>query len=70
MPMFNTNFCYPDETTWYIAFEVEARVYPKSYNYIETDQCLTTPWEVVDYYTDEVEWLVVLAQYGIEPNEE
>ena len=68
--MFTTSFCYPPQTTWYIAFETEDRVYPKSYNYIETDQCLRTPWDYVDYYTDEAEWLVVLAQYGIEPEEE
>ena len=54
-----TKLEYPESQTWFICWDNE-RVEVKAYGYIETTQCLETPWFEVDYYTNEGDWLVIL----------
>tara|TARA_R110000823_G_scaffold30859_1_gene88394 strand:- start:148 stop:462 length:315 start_codon:yes stop_codon:yes gene_type:complete len=39
----------------------------KAYGSIDPTQCLTSPWESVDYYTDESVWVAILLENGINP---
>ena len=61
-----TELCYPPVETWFICWD-ENRVYIKAYGGILTTQCMETPWNEVDYYTDESIWLEVLLENGIDP---
>ena len=64
-----TDLCYPEVKTWFICWNDE-RTEIKSYGSITPQQCLGTTWNEVDYYTNEAEWLEVLLQNGINPEEE
>lgn len=61
-----TELCYPKEETWFICWSKKDI---KAYGSIDTNQCFETPWDVVDYYTDEVEWAEILIENGIDPNQ-
>jgi len=63
-----TELCYPKQETWFICWE-DTRTEIKAYGSINTNQCLETPWLEVDYYTDEAEWLKILIENGINPDE-
>ena len=41
-----------------------------SHGSVETDQWMETGQPIMDNYLDESEWLVVLLERGINPNEE
>jgi len=59
---------HPEQTTYFICWD-DSRSEIKSYSSINTDQCFTTPWNVVDYYTDESQWETVLTNNGKDPND-
>jgi len=63
----NTNICYPKQETWFICWG-DKRDKIKAYGSINTDQCMETYWNEVDYYLDEAEWLKILLQNGINPD--
>lgn len=63
-----TELCYPKQKTWFICWE-DTRSEIKAYGFIDKNQCLETPWSEVDYYTDEAEWLKILIENGINPDE-
>ena len=64
----STNICYPTKETWFICWS-DKRDKIKAYGSINTDQCMDSYWVEVDYYLDEEEWLEVLIENGINPNE-
>ena len=64
--MNETKYCYPTEETWFICWE-DTRVTIKAYGSIEPTQCLTSPYNEVDYYTDESVWAAILLENGINP---
>ena len=39
----------------------------KAYGSVLPTQCLNTPYDIVDYYTDKAEWLAILLDNGITP---
>ena len=39
----------------------------KAYGSIEPTQCMESPYDIVDYYTVEAEWIAVLLENGINP---
>ena len=59
---------YPEQLTYFICWD-DSRSEIKSYSSINTDQCFETYWNVVDYYTDESQWEVVLINNGKDPND-
>ena len=61
-----TELCYPPVKTWFICWD-ENRTEIKAYDGIMTTQCMETPWDEVDYYTDESVWLAILLENGIDP---
>jgi len=60
---------YPSVDTWFIAWD-DNRKTIKAYQLVETNQCMISPWDEIDYYTIESEWLNILLENGINPNEE
>jgi len=61
-----TELKYPKETTFYIAWD---RKKIKVYGSVTPENHFTTPWQKVDFYTDEEKWKTVLEKNGIELNE-
>ena len=41
-----------------------------TYDSVTPTQTMTSPWDEMDYYIDEAEWLKVLLENGINPEEE
>ena len=64
--MKETELCHPAVETWFICWE-DTRTTIQAYGSILPTQCMDTPWNEVDYYTDETEWVVVLMANGINP---
>ena len=62
----NTAICYPEVITYFIAWN-DDKSEIMSYSIIQTYQCMETKWNEVDFYTDELEWLIVLKENGITP---
>ncbi len=61
-----TEFCYPEQLTYYICWDND-RISIQSYGEIAQTQCLYTHWVEIDYYEDETTWLQVLVDNGINP---
>jgi|TARA_R110000796_G_C14434048_1_gene421495 hypothetical protein len=68
MIMKKTELCHPTKETWFICWD-DTRTTIKVYGSILPTQCMDTPWNEVDYYTDESEWLAILLENGIKPDE-
>ena len=64
-----TELNYPSVETWFIAWD-NNRENIKAFGMVETNQCMISPWSEIDYYTIESEWLNILLENGINPNEE
>jgi hypothetical protein len=60
---------YPAVDTWFIGWD-NNRTEIKAYSMVATTQCMISPWNEMDYYTNEAEWLEVLLENGINPNEQ
>jgi len=56
---------YPAVTTYYICFD-DLRTEVKSYGLVEPSQVFTTIW-IFDEFTDRVDWIAELANWGIIP---
>lgn len=63
-----SQICYPVVETWFICWD-DGRTEVKAYGSILPTQCMDTYWNIVDYYLTEAEWLAVLLENGINPNE-
>lgn len=59
----------PTVETWFIAWD-EDRENIKSFGSVAISQCMATPWNEVDTYTDENEWEGILTENGVELNPE
>lgn len=57
-----TELKFPKQITWYIAWDKNEI---KAYNLVLPENHFTTPWQKVDFYTDEEKWLKVLEKNGI-----
>ena len=57
---------YPKETTYYITWDKKEI---KVYGSVSPENHFTTPWQKVDFYTDEEKWKTVLQKNGIEIDE-
>ena len=73
-----TKLSKPDVTTYAIVWGAKGAWYGfllgkrgelKAYSEITPNQSLHTKWDEIDYYTDRNEWLAVLADNGINPDE-
>lgn len=69
--MKETELLHPDVETWFICWG-ERRYWLfsrkiKVYGNVLPTQCMNTPHDEVDYYTDINEWLTVLLENGINP---
>tara|TARA_R110001632_G_scaffold37215_3_gene94112 strand:- start:419 stop:628 length:210 start_codon:yes stop_codon:yes gene_type:complete len=62
----STELNYPSVETWFIGWDND-RTEIKTYSMVATTQCMTSPWDEMDYYTNEDEWLEVLLENGINP---
>ena len=60
---------YPTQTTYFICYN-ENRVDVMAYGSVEPTQQMETGQPILDTYLDESEWLAVLLERGINPNEE
>jgi hypothetical protein len=61
-----TKLCYPTVETWFICWD-DDREQIRAYGSILPSQCMETPYNEVDYYTEESEWAEVLLANGINP---
>ena len=59
---------YPEQLTYYICWD-DSRSELKGYGTVNTNQVLTSPWNVVDFYTDKSSWRTILVNNGIDANE-
>lgn len=64
-----TRLNYPDVQTWFIGWNNE-RTKIETYDSVYPTQTMVSPWDEMDYYTNEAEWLEVLLDNGINPNEQ
>jgi|TARA_R110000744_G_scaffold319692_1_gene425977 hypothetical protein len=64
-----TRLNYPSVNTWFICWN-DNKKNITAYDLVMTSQCMVTPWDEVDYYTDEQEWLKVLLNNNIIPGGE
>ena len=58
---------YPNQTTYFICYN-ENRVDVMAYGIVEPTQQMETGQPILDIYLDEVEWLEVLTERGIDIN--
>ena len=65
----STELDYPSVETWFIGWDSD-REEIKTYGSVLPTQCMILPWDKMDYFTNEVEWLEVLLENGINPNEQ
>jgi len=65
----STELNYPSVETWFIGWDND-REEIKAYGSVSPTQCMTSPWDEMDYYTTESEWLKVLLENGINPFQE
>ena len=65
----STKLNYPSVETWFIGWDSD-REEIKTYGSVLPTQCMISPWDEVDYYTNEAEWLEVLLENGINPDED
>tara|TARA_R110000823_G_C15838499_1_gene490951 strand:- start:74 stop:274 length:201 start_codon:yes stop_codon:yes gene_type:complete len=66
--MKETELYYPTVETWFICWE-DTRENIKAFGSVMPNQCMDTFWNEVDYYTNESDWLAILIENGINPNE-
>ena len=59
---------YPEQLTYYICWD-DSRSELKTYGSVNTNQVLTSPWNVVDFYTDKSSWRTILVNNGINVSE-
>ena len=59
---------YPEQLTYYICWD-DSRSELKTYGSVNTNQVLTSPWNIVDFYTDKSQWRTILVNNGIDANE-
>ena len=59
---------YPEQLTYYICWD-DSRSELKVYGSVNTNQVLTSPWNVVDFYTDKSQWRTILVNNGIDASE-
>ena len=58
----------PEQLTYYICWD-DSRSELKTYGTVNTNQVLTSPWNVVDFYTDKSQWRTILVNNGIDASE-
>ena len=59
---------YPEQLTYYICWD-DSRSELKTYGSVNTNQVLTSPWNVVDFYTDKSQWRTILVNNGVDASE-
>ena len=59
---------YPEQLTYYICWD-DSRSELKTYGSVNTNQVLTSPWNIVDFYTDKSSWRTILVNNGIDASE-
>ena len=59
-----TKLVHPEQLTYYICWD-DSRSELKGYGTVNTNQVLTSPWDVVDYYTDKSQWETILLNNGV-----
>ena len=59
---------YPEQLTYYACWD-DSRNELKGYGTINTNQVFTSPWNVVDFYTDMSQWRTILVNNGIDASE-
>ena len=60
---------YPTQTTYFICYNAD-RVDVMAYGSVEPTQQMETGQPILDTYLDKSEWLAILLEKGINPNEE
>ena len=61
------NISYPEQTTYFICYNVD-RSEVTSYGSVEPSIQMETGRPILDQYLDETEWLAILLENGIDPN--
>ena len=59
---------YPEQKTYFICREDDMYTVT-AYGIVETNQCMVTGQPIMDQYLDEAEWIQVLIDAGIDPEE-
>ena len=59
---------HPEQLTYYICWD-DSRSEIKGYDTVNTNQVLTSPWNVVDFYTDMSQWRTILVNNGVDASE-
>ena len=56
---------YPEQETYFICWDNE-RQNIKSYDSVAPQQCFSTNWQEIDYFTDKDLWIEVLVKNNLE----
>ena len=59
---------YPEQKTYFICREDDAFTIT-AYGAVDTNQCMITGQPIMDQYLDEAEWVEILIDAGIDPEE-
>jgi hypothetical protein len=59
---------YPQQTTYFICREDDTFTIT-AYGVVETNQCMITGQPIMDQYLDEAEWVQILIDAGIDPEQ-
>ncbi len=59
---------YPEQTTYFICREDDTFTIT-AYGIVETNQCMITGQPIMDQYLDEAEWVQILIDAGIDPED-
>ena len=59
---------YPEQKTFFICREDDTFTVT-AYGIVDTNQCMITGQPIMDQYLDEAEWIQVLIDAGIDPQE-
>jgi hypothetical protein len=62
----STELDYPSVENWFIGWDSD-REEIKTYGSVLPSQCMVSPWDEMDYYTNEAEWLEILLENDINP---
>ena len=63
-----TKLVHPEQLTYFICWD-DSRSELKTYGSVNTNQVLTSPWNVVDFYTDKSQWRTILVNNGVDASE-
>lgn len=59
------DYCFPSEESYVILFETTQKLQPKAWSEVSKKNCLSSPWQVREFYSDEKSYSKRLAEFEI-----